>query len=182
MTTKKKIFIVAGNLIEFESYKAKKLVEWTEYGGELEGYFPEYVYVGNAWQLKGLNEVEGYYIGSYKNRIDFDEIEWCIKAIKGRINNVDNLKGVAAAAIANGSNGLSGKSITSIINDAFQPAITVGVGTIMPIGNGGIGIDSTISTTAVSQYSYPGPNLEQRTKALEEAIEWIKKQIDSAAS
>jgi len=157
MTTKKKIFIVAGNVQEFEAYKAKKLVEWTEYGGELEGYFPEYVYVGNAWQLKGLNEIEGYYIGSYKNRIDLDEIEWCIKAIKGRKTIED---------VQKGSNGTSG---------SVNAVGTMLPGTMLPVG-------STIGTTAVTQYSYPNPNLEQRTKALEEALEWIKKQIDSAAS
>ena len=164
MTPKKKIFIVAGNVQEFESYKAKKLVEWTEYGGELEGYFPEYVCVHNAWQLKGLNEIEGYYIGSYKNRPDLDEIEWCIKAIKGRMNNVDNLKGVVS---------VNTTAVGTMISN-----------TMLPISNGGTvsTIGSAINTTAVSQYSYPGPNLEQRTKALEEAIEWIKKQIDSVAS
>ena len=57
MTTKKKIFIVAGNIQEFESYKAKKLHEWTEYSNILDP-FPEYVCVHNAWQLKGLNEIE----------------------------------------------------------------------------------------------------------------------------
>jgi len=154
MTTKKKIFIVAGNVQEFETYRIKKLHEWTEYSNILDP-FPEYVCVHNAWQLKGLNEVEGYYIGSYKNRPDLDEIEWCIKAIKGRMNNVDNLKGVVS------------------VN-------TTAVGAMLPISNGGT--VGTISTTGVSQYSYPGPNLEQRTKALEETIEWIKKQIGSAAS
>jgi len=179
MTAKKKIFIVAGNVQEFEAYKAKKLVEWTEYGGELEGYFPEYVCVHNAWQLKGLNEVEGYFIGSYKNRIDFDEIEWCIKAIKGRKNNVDTLKGVAAAAIANGSNGLSGKSIPQVDTTAVGTMLPH---TMLPIGTGGISSSITNGATAVTQYCYPNPDLEQRTKALEEALEWIKKQIDSAAA
>jgi len=177
MTPKKKIFIVAGNLKEFEAYKQRKLHEWTEYSNKNDP-FPEYVNVHSAWQLKGLNEIEGYYIGTYKNRTDLEEIEWSIKAIKARKTIED---------VQKGSNGLSGKSITSIINDAFQPVITVGVGTMlphtmMPIGNGGIGIDSTISTTAVTQYSYPGPNLEQRTKALEKALEEIKNQISSAAS
>jgi len=153
MTVKKKIFIVAGNVHEFEAYKAKKLVEWTEYGGELEGYFPEYVCVHNAWQLKGLNEIEGYYIGSYKNRPDLDEIEWCIKAIKARKTIED---------VQKGSNGTSG-SVTAI-------------GTMLPVGT----LTTALSSTGVTQYSYP--NLEQRTKALEETIEWIKKQIDSVAS
>jgi hypothetical protein len=171
MTVKKKIFIVAGNVQEFESYKAKKLVEWTEYGGELEGYFPEYVCVHNGLQLKGLNEIEGYYIGSYENRPDLEEIEWRIKAIKGRQNNVDNLKGIVSVNTTVGAT-----AVGTMISNAM-----------LPISNGGYGgtvstIGSAINNTAVSQYSYPGPNLEQRTKALEEAIEWIKKQIDSAAS
>jgi hypothetical protein len=159
MTTKKKIFIVAGNIQEFEAYKAKKLVEWTEYSNMLDP-FPEYVCVHNGWQLKGLNEIEGYYIGSYKNRTDLDEVDWCIKAIKGRQNNVDNLKNIV--------------SVNTTAVGTMLPT------TMLPIGNGGT--ISNINTTAITQYSYPNPNLEQRTKALEETLEWIKKQIESAAS
>jgi hypothetical protein len=162
--SRKKIFIVAGNVQEFEAYKAKKLHEWTEHGGADKEYFPEYVCVHNGWQLKGLNEIEGYYIGSYKNRTDLDEVLWCIKAIKGQKKNVDNLKN-----IANGSNG------TTAVGTMLPT-------TMLPIGSGGTGIISNINTTAVTQYSYPNPNLEQRTKALEESLEWIKKQIESAAS
>ena len=169
MTTRKKIFIVAGNVQEFEAYKAKKLHEWTEYSNMLDP-FPEYVCVHNGWQLKGLNEIEGYYIGSYKNRPDLDEVLWCIKAIKGRQNNVDNLKN-----IANGANG------TSAVASAVASAVgTMLPHTMLPIGSGGT--ISNINTTATTQYSYPNPNLEQRTKALEESLEWIKKQIESAAS
>jgi len=158
MTPKKKIFIVAGNLKEFEDYQRKKLHEWTEYSNILDP-FPEYVYVSNANQLRGLNEIEGYYIGSYEDRTDLDEITWCIKAIKARKTIED---------VQKGSNGISG---------SVNAVGTMLPGTMLPIGDGG-----TIGTTAITQYSYPNPNLEQRTKALEEALEWIKKQIDSAAS
>jgi hypothetical protein len=158
MTTRKKIFIVAGNVQEFEAYKAKKLVEWTEYSNILDP-FPEYVCVHNGWQLKGLNEIEGYYIGSYKDRTDLDEVLWCIKAIKGRQKNVDNLKN-----IANGSNGTT----------AVGTMLPV---TMLPIGNGGT--ISNINTTAVTQYSYPNPNLEQRTKALEEALAELRMMLDN---
>ena len=160
MTTKRKIFIVAGNIAEFEAYRSKKLHEWTEYSNILDP-FPDYVCVHNAWQLKGLNEIEGYYIGSYKNRPDLDEVTWVIKAIKAR-NHVNNLKD-----IANGANG------TTAVGTMLPM-------TMLPIGSGGT--ISNINTTASTQYSYPNPNLEQRTKALEETLEWIKKQIDSAAS
>jgi hypothetical protein len=156
MTTRKKIFIVAGNVQEFEAYKAKKLVEWTEYSNMLDP-FPEYVCVHNAWQLKGLNEIEGYYIGSYKNRTDLDEIDWCIKAIKGRQNNVDNLKNIV--------------SVNTTAVGTMLPH------TMLPIGNGGT--ISNINTTAVTQYSYPNPNLEQRTKALEETLAELRQMLDN---
>ena len=165
MTTKKKIFIVAGSFIEFLEYKEKKLLEWTEYSNILD-YFPEYVYVVNARQLKGLNEIEGYYIGSYKNRIDLDEIKWCILAIKGRN---------AIADVQKGSNGISGTSITSIIGDSVNTPL---VGTMLPIGSLGTGTISNINTVATTQYSYPNPNLEQRTKALEEALKELKNEIE----
>jgi hypothetical protein len=160
MTTKKKIFIVAGNVQEFETYRSKKLHEWTEYGGPDKEYFPEYVCVHNAWQLKGLNEIEGYYIGSYKNRTDLDEVDWCIKAIKGRQNNVDNLKGIANGT-TNGTTAVGSMLPT----------------TMLPIGNGGT--ISNINTTAITQYSYPNPNLEQRTKALEEALAELRQMLDN---
>ena len=159
MTTKKKIFIVAGNIQEFESYKAKKLHEWTEYSNILDP-FPEYVCVHNAWQLKGLNEIEGYYIGSYMERGDLDEVKWCILAIKGRN---------AIADVQKGSNGISG---------SINAVNTTAIGTMLPVGT----LTTALSSTVATQYSYPNPNLEQRTKALEETLEWIKKQIDSAAS
>lgn len=157
MTTKKKIFIVAGNATEFKSYVDRKLVEWTEYGGTDKGYFPEYVYVSNAKQLKGVQPIEGYYIGSYMERDDLDEITWCIKAIKAR-NTIEDVQ--------KGSNGTSGS-----VN-------TTAIGTMLPVGI----LTTALSSTVATQYSYPNPNLEQRTKALEETLEWIKKQIDSAAS
>jgi len=173
--SRKKIYIVAGNLKEFEAYETKKRVVWTEYSKSLGYEFPDYVYVGNAWQLKGLDEIEGYYIGSYKIRPDLDEIEWCIKAIKGRQNNVDNLKGIVAAAVsaANGGTGVSSNGISS---NPFTSLATNGPHRAFPQTISTIGTSS-----AVTQYSYPNPDLEQRTKALEEALEWIKKQIESAA-
>lgn len=164
MNQKKKIFIVAGNIAEFEEYKRKKLHEWTEYGGTDKGYFPDYVYVSNAKQLRGVQTIEGYYIGSYMERDDLDEITWCIKAIKARKTIED---------VQKGSNGTSGS--VNAVN-------TTAIGTMLPIGSGGTGTISNINTTVATQYSYPNPNLEQRTKALEEALEKIKKQIGSAAS
>jgi hypothetical protein len=177
MTAKKKIFIVAGNLNEFDAYKQRKLSEWSVGPSAKIDPFPEYVYVSNANQLKGLTEIEGYFIGTYALRTDLGELYWTIKAIKGRKNNVDNLKNIANAAAANGANGISGKFASSIINDEFQPVITTGVGTMLPhtmlpIGSGGT--ISNINTTAVTQYSYPNPDLEQRTKALETALDNLK--------
>lgn len=139
MTIKKKIFIVAGNLTEFIEYKEKKLHEWTKYSNILDP-FPEYVYVSNADQFKGRSEIEGYYIGSYKNRNDIDEIYWCIKSIKARNAIADAQKG---------SNCISGTSISS-------------------------GVTGTISNINTA--------VEQRTKALEKALEELKKQIGSVAS
>ena len=165
MTTKKKIYIVAGSFTEFSEYKEKKLLEWTEYSNILD-YFPEYVYVANVWQLKGLNEIEGYYIGSYKNRIDLDEITWCIKAIKARNAITD---------VQKGSNGISGTSITSIIGDSVNTPL---VGTMLPIGSVGTGTISNINTVATTQYSYPNPNLEQRTKVLEESLKELKNDVE----
>jgi uncharacterized protein YceH (UPF0502 family) len=48
---------------------------------------------------------------------------------------------------------------------------------MLPIGNGGT--ISNINTTAITQYSYPNPNLEQRTKALEEALAELRQMLDN---
>ena len=49
------------------------------------GYDPsEYRYVTGPDSLRGLNEIEGFYIGSYEQREDIEQIRNIISYTKGR--------------------------------------------------------------------------------------------------
>jgi hypothetical protein len=60
-------FVVAGNRHEYNHHIDKM------------GYNPnEYVYVSDPIQLRGVENIEGFYLGSYKNRLDIEEIQQII--------------------------------------------------------------------------------------------------------
>lgn len=64
-------YVVAGN---FEQYR---------YHIEKKGYSPnEYRYVSHPDILRGLSEIEGFYIGTYLERPDIEEIKQNIAMIK----------------------------------------------------------------------------------------------------
>jgi hypothetical protein len=64
-------FVVAGNRHEYNAHINKM------------GYNPnEYVYVSDPLQLRGLETIEGFYLGSYKDRPDLNQINELIQIIK----------------------------------------------------------------------------------------------------
>jgi hypothetical protein len=66
-------FVVAGNRHEYNHHIDKM------------GYNPnEYVYVSDPMQLRGLETIEGFYLGSYYDRPDLNEINSLIQIIKHR--------------------------------------------------------------------------------------------------
>lgn len=66
-------FVVAGNYREYSEHIHKMR------------YNPnEYVYVSDPIQLRGLTEIEGFYIGSYESRPGIEEIKQTISYIKSR--------------------------------------------------------------------------------------------------
>ena len=66
-------FVVAGNYEQYRNHINKM------------GYNPnEYVYVSNPMQLRGRVNLEGFYIGTWQDRSDIDEIKMIIAEIKGR--------------------------------------------------------------------------------------------------
>lgn len=66
-----KKYVVAGNYQEYKSHIDEK------------GYLKsEYVYVNSPDQLRGLDKIEGFYIGSYEQRPDIEEIRQQIQLIK----------------------------------------------------------------------------------------------------
>lgn len=87
MSNKDTIWIVAGNRQEFDSYVSRKINQKIQLLSPAQLRSPiltEYKFVFIADQLRGLNDIKGFYIGSYKSRPDIDEIRDAIAVIKSR--------------------------------------------------------------------------------------------------
>lgn len=70
----KHVYIVAGNYKEYMDYRIKK-----GFKDDI-----EYRCVSHSLNLAGLDEIEGFYIGTYYNRPDIQEIKERIHIIKSR--------------------------------------------------------------------------------------------------
>ena len=70
------IYIVAGNHEEFENYVLKKNREMINK--------QNYIYVKNRYDLMGLTEIKGYYIGTAFQRKDINQIKEAIAYVKER--------------------------------------------------------------------------------------------------
>jgi hypothetical protein len=77
ISSRKRIYIVAGTYDQFEHYVQTKLSthdnlsEW-----------PRYIYVHSAYVLRGLSNPEGFFVGTWRERKDISEIKLAIKIIK----------------------------------------------------------------------------------------------------
>ena len=69
------LWIVAGTYKEFEDFVIKK---------RMMGLFFDYRYVRDADSIRGLERIRGLYIGTYKDRVDWPQIEEHIKIIKSK--------------------------------------------------------------------------------------------------
>ena len=69
------LWIVAGNQREFEDFVIRK---------RMMGLHFDYRYVSNADVLRGLSRIRGFYIGTYKDRLDWKYIEEMIQIIKAK--------------------------------------------------------------------------------------------------
>jgi hypothetical protein len=78
------IYIVAGNHEEFENYVLKKHRQMV--------YKQNYIYVKNRYDLMGLTEIKGYYIGTAFQRKDINQIAQAIAYVKERSELLDNSK------------------------------------------------------------------------------------------
>ena len=85
-TTREVIYIVAGTYEEFLVYKERKAEEFRKKPPEKKGIFkmPIYSYVKNRYDLMGLNDVTGYYIGTAFQRKDITQIKEAIAYVKER--------------------------------------------------------------------------------------------------
>ena len=81
------IYIVAGNPAEFEQYVLKKKEEYRRRKPEMRESakpLPVYTYIKNRYDLMGLTEVKGYYIGTAFKRKDIKQIKQAIEYVKER--------------------------------------------------------------------------------------------------
>ena len=81
------IYIVAGNHTEFEQYVLKKKEEYRRRKPEMRESakpLPVYTYVKNKYDLMGLTNVKGYYIGTALKRKDIKQIKQAIEYVKER--------------------------------------------------------------------------------------------------
>jgi len=78
------IYIVAGNHEEFENYVIKKHRQQI--------YKQNYIYVKNRYDLMGLTEIKGYYIGTAFQREDIAQIQQAIAYVKERSELLDDSK------------------------------------------------------------------------------------------
>jgi len=81
------IYIVAGTHLEFEQYVAKKKEEYRRRKPEMREEskpMPYYHYVKNKYDLMGLTQITGYYIGTALKRKDIRQIKQAIEYVKER--------------------------------------------------------------------------------------------------
>jgi hypothetical protein len=81
------IYIVAGNPAEFEQYVLKKKEEYRRRKPEMRESakpMPYYHYVKNKYDLMGLTQITGYYIGTASKRADIKQIKQAIEYVKER--------------------------------------------------------------------------------------------------
>ena len=75
--SRKSIYIVAGTYSQFKNYVITK-VNAHDNSSE----FPRYIYVHTADVLRGLSSLEGFFVGTWRERKDISEIKLAIKIIK----------------------------------------------------------------------------------------------------
>ena len=75
------IYIVAGNRKEFENYANDKLRDQAN-------KYKEYRYINNRYDLMGLNDIKGYYIGTALQREDIVQIKQAIAYVKERADPI----------------------------------------------------------------------------------------------
>jgi len=85
-----RVYIVAGNYEEFKAYVRKHdpiddIVTWNTL---------RYVYVHDRMTIMGLVEINGFYIGTWRERPDIEEIQQVIAHIKQRTKLIENIEDI----------------------------------------------------------------------------------------
>ena len=77
ISSRKSIYIVAGTHSEFKNYVITKV---NTHDNSFE--FPRYIYVHSADVLRGLSSLDGFFVGTWRERKDISEIKLVIKITK----------------------------------------------------------------------------------------------------
>lgn len=68
-----KYFVISGNFFEFNSFLKKKCEELYN-AGNTDISYSHFVYVSDISSLKGYSDPRGWFIGTWRERKDIDEI------------------------------------------------------------------------------------------------------------
>lgn len=86
-----KYYVIAGSVFEFDRFTKKKSAEmWNE--GNTSVSLSDFLYVSSVNTLRGLSEIQGFYVGTWKNRSDISEIQSQIHIIKEKMKHDDMIK------------------------------------------------------------------------------------------
>ena len=77
-----RIFIVAGNHQQYKEWVRKNIDRFYAINTSIS--LSNFVYVSGPEIFRGYNEVHGYYIGSYKDREDIEQIQQMIRIVNDR--------------------------------------------------------------------------------------------------
>lgn len=88
-----RVYIVAGNYEEFKAYVRKHARCWPHDPiDDIVTRNPlRYVYVHDRMTIMGLVEINGFYIGTWRERPDIEEIQQVIAHIKQRTKLIENM-------------------------------------------------------------------------------------------
>lgn len=108
-------YIVAGNYNEYQAYVRRKTRDQVYYK-----------YVSGVDRIRGLSEIDGYYIGTFYQRPDIEDIKEHINIIKSK-QKIDEIKPLKYEWKGPGPGvGFVAQEIDHVLPDAFFKAINGG--------------------------------------------------------
>ena len=108
-------YIVAGNYNEYQAYVRRKTRDQVYYK-----------YVSGVDRIRGLSEIDGYYIGTFYQRPDIEDIKVAITTIKSK-QKIDEIKPLKYEWKGSGPGvGFVAQEIDHVLPEAFFKAINGG--------------------------------------------------------
>jgi len=108
-------YIVAGNYNEYQAYVRRKTRDQVYYK-----------YVSGVDRIRGLSEIDGYYIGTFYQRPDIEDIKVAITTIKSK-QKIDEIKPLKYEWKGSGpAVGFVAQEIGPVVSDDFFKVINGG--------------------------------------------------------